>query len=161
MEPRFNAKDFFWFVAVPAIAVLFYFFALPVILELPARGLFSRGSYQISNSMSNLAAGTNHTVILMTDDTVKAIGDNTYGQCDVSGWHDLTALAAGSRHTVGLNADGTVVAVGDNTYGQCDVAEWRDIIAIAAGYNYTIGLKSDGSFVATGDNTYGQCEVAG
>jgi alpha-tubulin suppressor-like RCC1 family protein len=61
-----------------------------------------------------------------------AVGENKYGQCDLSGWRDIVAIAAGNghignSHTVGLEADGTVSAVGWNKHGQCDVGGWRGI----------------------------------
>jgi len=71
--------------------------------------------------------GNTHTVGLKTDGTVVAAGDNSRGQCNVSGWRDIVAVAAGFYHTVGLKADGTVVAVGSNDKGQCNVSGWRDI----------------------------------
>ena len=70
-----------------------------------------------------IAAGRRHTVGLKSDGTVTAVGDNKYGQCDVSGWRDIVAVAAGNvhmatntgnAHTIGLKSDGTVVAVGWN-----------------------------------------------
>jgi alpha-tubulin suppressor-like RCC1 family protein len=100
-----------------------------------------------------IAAGRRHTVGLKSDGTVTAVGDNNYGQCDVSGWCDIVAVAAGNvhmatntgnAHTIGLKSDGTVAAVGNNRYGQCNVSGWRDIVAVAAG-----------------DNEYGQCDVSG
>ena len=68
-----------------------------------------------------------HTVGLKADGTVVAVGNNDYGQCDVSDWTNIVAVSAGVYHTVGLKADGTVVAVGYNKYGQCDVSYWTDI----------------------------------
>ena len=76
---------------------------------------------------SAISAGYSHTVGIKSDGTVVAVGNNKYGQCDVSGWENIVAISAGSRHTVGLKSDGTVVAVGDNWYGQCDVSGWTDI----------------------------------
>jgi len=35
------------------------------------------------------AAGCAHTIGLRSDGTVVAVGDNEYGQCDVSGWHGI------------------------------------------------------------------------
>ena len=58
---------------------------------------------------------------------VVAVGDNNYGQCNVSEWTDIVAVVAGNSHTVGLRSDGTVVAVGNNDYGQCDVSNWTGI----------------------------------
>ena len=55
------------------------------------------------------------------------VGDNKYGQCDVSGWKDIVAISAGDYHTVGLKSDGTVVAVGRNEKGQCNVSDWTGI----------------------------------
>jgi hypothetical protein len=106
-----------------------------------------------------VAAGSKHTVGLKSDGTVVAVGDNTYGQCNVGDWEDTTQVAAGHSHTVGLKSDGTAVAVGDNTYGQCNVGDWEDITQVTAGHSHTVGLKSDGTVVAVGDNTYGQCNV--
>jgi len=113
---------------------------------------------------------TSHTVGLKADGTVVAVGNNDYGQCNVSGWGDIVAIATGSGHTVGLKTDGTVVAVGENLYGQCNVSSWGDIVAIATGYYHTVGLKADGTVVAVGSNTKydddykevhcGQCDVS-
>ena len=111
--------------------------------------------------MPTIAVGSSHTVGLKSDGTVVAVGSNSYGQCDVSGWTDIVAVSAGNNHTVGLKSDGTVVATGRNYDGQCDVTGWTDIVAVAAGDVHTIGLKSDGTVVATGDNYFGQCDVSG
>ena len=109
-----------------------------------------------------LAAGNSHTVGLKTDGTVVAVGGNSDGRCDVSGWTDIVAVAAGGDHTVGLKSDGTVVAVGDNGCSQCDVSGWRDIVAVAAGDRHTVGLKVDGTVVAVGDTFLdGRCDVSG
>ena len=56
------------------------------------------------------------------------MGNNEYGQCDVSAWKDIVAISANGFHTVGLKADGTAVAVGMNGYGECDVGDWKDIL---------------------------------
>ena len=107
-----------------------------------------------------LAAGNSHTVGLKTDGTVVAVGWNSDGRCDVSGWTDIVAVAAGCDHTVGLKSDGTVVAVGDNYYSR-NVSGWADIVAVAAGYYHTVGLKADGTVVAVGSTLDGQCDVSG
>lgn len=36
-----------------------------------------------------VAVGTNHSVAYMSDGTVKAVGDNSFGQCDVEQWGDI------------------------------------------------------------------------
>lgn len=109
---------------------------------------------------ATIAAGYRHTVGVKSDGTVVAVGDNSGGQCNVSGWTDIVAVAVGDKHTVGLKSDGTVVAVGDNSGGQCNVSSWSGIVAITAGGYYTVGLKSDGTVVAVGMNRYGQCNIS-
>jgi alpha-tubulin suppressor-like RCC1 family protein len=56
-----------------------------------------------------------------------AVGSNSDGQCNITGWTDIVAISAGDAHTVGLKADGTVVAVGYKKNGQCDVSGWKNI----------------------------------
>ena len=58
---------------------------------------------------STIAGGMTTTVGLKTDGTVVAVGQNEYGQCDVSEWTDIVAVAAGDFHTVGLKADDMLV----------------------------------------------------
>jgi len=108
----------------------------------------------------NISASSEHTVILNSNGSVIATGNNKDGQCNVSDWHDIVAVSAGYVHTVGLKSDGSVVAVGNNWNGRCNVSDWKDIIAVSAGNFYTVGLKSDGSVVAVGDNEDGQCNVS-
>ena len=108
-----------------------------------------------------IQCGHRQTVGLKADGTVVAVGDNEYGQCNVSDWRDIVAIDTDGSHTVGLRNDGTVVAVGDNEYGQCNVSDWRDIVAIATStFGYTVGLKADGTVVAVGYNQDGQCNVS-
>ena len=97
-----------------------------------------------------VAAGARHSVALKNDGTCIYSGDNTLGQCDVTGWQDITAIAAGDYHTLGLRRDGTVIACGTNAQGQCNVSDWRDIVAIAASSYDSYGLKSDGTVVTCG-----------
>lgn len=109
----------------------------------------------------DIACGYNYVIGLKADGTVVAAGDNTYGQCDISGWTDIVSVAAGSYTTIGLKADGTVVATGDNTCGQCNVSDWTDIVSVVTSGKHTLGVKKDKTAVAVGDNTYGQCDVSG
>ena len=97
-----------------------------------------------------IAAGARHSLVLRSDGTVLAQGDNSNGQCNTGAWNAVVMVAAGERHSVGLNSNGTVVACGDNSEGQCNVGAWNDIKAIAAGAYVTVGLKNDGSIVWCG-----------
>lgn len=98
--------------------------------------------------------GFYHTLGLRSDGKVLACGSNSFGQCDVDSWQDITAVAAGAYHSVGLRADGTVVATGRDSEGQCQVAGWTDIVQIAAADYATLGLRADGTLVYTGYNSY-------
>lgn len=105
-----------------------------------------------------IAAGNFHTAALLSDGTVRAVGDNSQGQCQVSSWSDIVAIAAGGKHTVGLKYDGTVVAAGASVSKRnvanhcCAVSKWRGVTAIAAGDDFTIGLRRDGTVLAVGSH---------
>jgi alpha-tubulin suppressor-like RCC1 family protein len=94
-----------------------------------------------------ISCSDTNTVGLKADGTVIAIGNNEYGQCNVSGWYDIIAISAGTQHMVGLKSDGTVVAVGNNSRNRCNVSDWHDIVAVSSGDEHTAGLKSDGTVV--------------
>lgn len=97
-----------------------------------------------------LAAGFEHTVVLMDDGTVRAFGGNTYGQLEVGEWRNVVYVAAGAYHTLGLTADGRVLSCGDNTYLQTDVAFYSGVKAIAAGDYASFLLLEGGQVMATG-----------
>lgn len=100
--------------------------------------------------------GNGHTVGLRADGTVVAVGDNTFGQCNVDGWRDIVAIAAGDSHTVGLRADGTVFITGKYETNVRLGDEWTNIVAIAAGTDFTLGLRYDGTVLAEGYNFQNQ-----
>ncbi|MBQ3762703.1 MAG: hypothetical protein II875_11940 [Clostridia bacterium] len=97
-----------------------------------------------------IAAGKAHIVVLFSDGHVEAVGENGAGQCNVSGFANVTAVAAGFAHTLGLRADGTVAATGNNAYGQCDVSGWTDVAAIACGAWDSYGIRRDGTLLHAG-----------
>ena len=106
-----------------------------------------------SGILSNvLAAGDSHFVGLRADNTVVAVGDNRFGQSEVSDWEDIIAVAAAGNYTVGLRADGTVVTTGraDGRYG---TSGWENIAAVAVG-SHIVGLRSDGTVIAAGDSLF-------
>ncbi len=105
-------------------------------------------------SLTQIATGGNHIVGLKEDGSVVAIGDNYYGQLDISSFQKVIAIDAGPTHTVALKSDGTVIATGNNEYGNCDVNHWENIIAIQAGPTATFGLKNDGTMVVAGETSY-------
>lgn len=61
---------------------------------------------------------------LKSDGTVVTAGDNSNGQCDVSGWRDIIAISCVDWLTIGLKSDGSVVITGhDSIYGW-NLGEW-------------------------------------
>jgi len=101
-----------------------------------------------------LAAGFAHTVVLMEDGTVRAFGDNTYGQTEVASWRNVTYVAAGAYHTLGLTVDGRVLACGDNTHTQTDTAMFSGVRAIAAGDYASFLLMASGDVISLGYHPY-------
>lgn len=110
-------------------------------------------------SAVSVAVGEAHTVILHKNGTVKAFGNNSFGQCDVEDWKDVVAVSAGAFHTVALLDDGTVVSCGLNTSNQCATGRFFDVIMISAGAYHTVALKADGTVVSCGMNLEGQCDT--
>ncbi len=116
--------------------------------------LMELGSCRESLPCGIVDVGFYHTVGLAADGTVLACGDDSFGQCQVSGIRNAAAVAAGAYHTLILHTDGHVSAVGRNSEAQCEVSDWQDIVQIAAGDYASFGLRADGSIVCTGYNDY-------
>ena len=112
-------------------------------------------------TVTSVAAGYDHTVVLKQDGTVACWGNNDFGQCNVpAGLGTVTSVAAGDYHTVALKQDGTVACWGYNYYGQCNVpAGLGAVQSVAAGSYHTLALKADGSIACWGYNGIGQCTV--
>ena len=108
-----------------------------------------------------LDVGFYHAAALKGDGTVLALGDNSFGQCDVQEWSGVRMVCTGAYHTVALKRDGTVCACGRDTENQCSVQEWNDIRMIAATDYATFGLKGDGTVVFTGYEPDYYREVSG
>ena len=104
-----------------------------------------------------------HTVALglKKDGTVVAVGDNSKGQADVSGWTDIVQLAVFDSvstmgieniegFSVGLKSDGTLVATGQYYYGSdiSGLLAITDVKQIARERENVVLLKNDGSVVS-------------
>ena len=112
-----------------------------------------------------VSAGAIHTVLLRSDGSAVAFGNNLMRQCDIPPLDEGIAYAqvcAGDSHTVLLRSDGSAVAVGDNSLRQCVIPPLDEGIAytqVSAGRFHTVLLRSDGSAVAIGDNSLRQCVI--
>lgn len=113
------------------------------------------------NPVQAIAAHGDHNLALLTNGTVAAWGDNSFGESTVpASLFNAVAIAAGYLHSVALCADGTVVVWGDNTFGQTNVPPGlSNVVAIAAGDFHTLALLSNGRVVGWGDDSFGQAVV--
>ncbi len=111
-----------------------------------------------AKAAGSFSAGGGHAVMVREDGTCAAIGDNSFGQCEVGDWRDIVQVSAGNTHTVGLRADGTVVAAGANALSAqdkkapnpCAVGSWRDVVWVEAHGDSTLGVRKNGKVVAAG-----------
>ena len=65
-------------------------------------------------SYTQISAGFTHTVLLRSDGSVVACGDNDVGQWNIPPLNEglsYTQISAGSGHTVLLRSDGNVVGL--------------------------------------------------
>jgi len=99
-----------------------------------------------------ISAGGFHDVVLRADGTVRAWGDNFYGQLQIPpNLANVVAIAAGGDHSVALRSNRTVAVWGANYYGQSILPTGiSDIVAIAAGGLHSVALRSNGTVVAWG-----------
>ncbi|MFA4917204.1 MAG: hypothetical protein WC560_11130, partial [Syntrophales bacterium] len=82
------------------------------------------------SSVTAVAAGNDHTAVLLSDGTLRAWGSNSNGQLgngttidsavpvQVSGLSSVTAVAAGNEDTFALRTDNSVWAWGNNSNGR-------------------------------------------
>ncbi|MCM1233760.1 MAG: TIR domain-containing protein [Ruminococcus flavefaciens] len=96
-----------------------------------------------------ISTGFKHRVGLCKNGAVVALGDNKFGQCNVSSWRDMASIFTSDDLTVGLRRNGTVIATGRNEDGQCNVSSWTNIVDIAVTDAFVVGLRSDGTVVNT------------
>ena len=128
--------------------------------------------------VGNVAAGAMHTLVLKSDGTVWAFGNNDYGQLgdttwqerrtpvQVSGLTDVVAIASGAAHSLAIKSDTSLWAWGFNGSGQIGdgTATNRNqpvqvltggspltgVVAIGAGWGHSVALKADGTVYVWG-----------
>lgn len=134
-------------------------------------------------TVRSAAAGGTHSLAVLSDGTVRAWGDNRFGQLGdgttvhqysavaVSGLTDVVSVAAGGWYSLAVLSDGTVRAWGDNRSGQLGdgtsglwnfrtspavVPGLTDIVDVETLAASSFALSADGRVWAWGDNEYGQ-----
>jgi len=84
---------------------------------------------------SQVACGSYHTVLLRSDGSVVACGDNLVGQCSIprleGGMTYLQVAAGHLAHTVLLRSDGDALAIGQNTSGECSIGSWSEVLGFS------------------------------
>jgi alpha-tubulin suppressor-like RCC1 family protein len=152
-------------------------------------GTTDNGNYEtnqpeqiVASNVTAVAAGLNHSLFLMSNGSLWAMGDNSSGQLGDSTTDNgnyetnrpeqivpsgVTAIAAGYRHSLFLKNDGSLWAMGNNAYGQLGNGTYNNtnqpvqivasnVTAIAAGDQHSLFLMSNGSLWAMGNNQAGQ-----
>lgn len=134
------------------------------------------------SGVTKLAEGGRHVLALLSNGTVEACGDDTFGQLGngtasangtsevfaaVPGLSGVTAVAAGEEHSLALLSNGTVMAWGDDAEGQLGngsttgsavpvaIKGLTGVKAIAAGNLFSLALLKNGTVMAWGDNRFG------
>lgn len=136
-----------------------------------------------------ISAGAAHAVALLDSGTIKAWGQNTYGQLGfdtkgvavsvttkIAGFTRVEQISAGAYHTVALMSDGTVKAWGWNNGGQLGnstnsttdlpnfepqaIAGIKGVRQVSGGCYHTAVLMEDGTLKVFGRNNYGQLGVS-
>ncbi len=71
-----------------------------------------------------IAAGEEHCLVLLSDGSVSAWGNNSYFQTNVpEGLSNVVAISGGFYHCLALNSHGSVMAWGRNTHDQSTVPD--------------------------------------
>jgi alpha-tubulin suppressor-like RCC1 family protein len=131
---------------------------------------------QTGAKVHSAAAGSAHSMVLMTDGTLWATGYNYAGglgdgtTTDRSTWEQVASgvvsVACGYLHTVFIKSDGTLWAMGSNGSGQLGDGTTTDrntpvqvatgVASVATGSSFTMFIKTDGTLWAMGFNGWGQ-----
>ncbi len=131
----------------------------------------------------HLAAGDLHSLLITSDGTVWAWGQNAFGQLGDGTTTNrlspvvvttvscfLTGISGGSQHSLGVRTDGSVLAWGQNSSGQLgdgtttshptpvqlSATSISSVSTVAAGDSFSLALKSDGTVWTWGFNGGGQ-----
>jgi alpha-tubulin suppressor-like RCC1 family protein len=121
-----------------------------------------RNILPVSSPITQLTAGSAHSLALAADGSVVAWGLNTWGQVNIppQAQSGVQAVAAGLGHSLVLT-NGGVFAWGLNDGGQATVppSAQSGVVAISAGGKHNLALKHDGTVVAWGLGGSGQTNV--
>jgi alpha-tubulin suppressor-like RCC1 family protein len=112
-----------------------------------------------------VAAGVDHSLVLLDDGWVHAWGRNHNNQCNVPpGLTNVVAVSAGTSHSLALKADGSVVSWGRFYNGSTWMSlpapgSVTNIVAIASGDDHALALGANGLVQAWGYHGGGATNV--
>lgn len=112
--------------------------------------------------VKDIKVSNTHTVILYSDGSVRAYGNNNNYQLNVSEWNLIESIAVGDGFTIGLCRNGTILYAGSSPFIDdiTQLRSWIDIIYISASNKHIVGVDYDGKVWAIGNNSYGQASTA-
>ncbi len=132
------------------------------------------------SGVTQVSAGGEHSLALLTNGTVLAWGDNSHGELGnstttssdvpvaVPGLTGVKSVSAGDEYSVAVLTSGRVMSWGDGGNGQLGDGKFADshvpvavkgltgVSAVAAGGRHVLALKTDGTAMAWGANDGGQ-----
>jgi len=126
-------------------------------------------SYNVEATVLNansVSVSNTHSIVLKDDGTAVGYGDNTNGQLDLSGIHDIKDMAAGDGFTAILLIDGSITILGSSAGNVITVPESvstfdsQDMpISIDAGLNFIAVSRKDATVSAWGNEDSDQLNI--
>ena len=99
-----------------------------------------------------LAAGSDYSLVLLDDGTVKCYGGKASGVYDdVQDWKDIVWISGYDNHAVGIRKNGTLATAGTDEDGELDVLDLSNVTQVVTGYRHTVALTADGSVYFRGN----------
>ena len=142
-----------------------------------------------TSSVKEIICGSNHSVLLKTDNRIWSCGQNNYGQLGLGSTtnkntftqvttnisNDVKQVSCKGGQTFVLKTNGSVWSCGFNDDGQLGLGNTtnkntftqvtsninNDVQQIACGYNHTFILKTNGTVWSCGYDGYGQLGLGG
>ncbi|AYV82873.1 MAG: chromosome condensation regulator [Hyperionvirus sp.] len=137
---------------------------------------------KIPKNISKVACGVNHTMILLTDGTLMACGNNSHGELGLGDKRDrnifeeikgirknIADIICGYEYTFIKLTDGTLMSCGGNSVGQLGCGDFSDkdvftevkglgknVDEVICSCNRTFIIFTNGTLMSCGYNTYGE-----
>jgi len=124
-----------------------------------------------------IAVGDNHSLVIKSDLSLWAAGDNSHGQLGagasventdgVKVMDNVVAVDANGETSFAIDTNGDLYGWGNNTNGQIDPAQvatyiyqptkvMENVISVSAGDGHTVVITTDGEAYGWGSNEYGE-----